>query len=327
MALVSIIVPVFNVECYLNRCISSIANQTYQDIQIILVDDGSTDRSSEICDSWAEKDPRVTVAHQANGGVSIARNRGLDMTTGEYILWVDSDDYIAPETVEIMMQTALQNHADMVICDFAKGTDDHYTFDTSAEISCEQIDNITALTRIYADAHSALHYAAPWAKLAKRSIYQDICYPEGKIFEDIYTTHKLLLRCDRIAVVDIPLFYYFQRPDSIMNATFSMKKLDYLQALVERIAFFKANSLKELEQIAYDELLHSLIWEYSRTRDLLHSEAGMEYIKQLFRSAYRKGYASRIYPTETKLFLAAFKANPELIVLYWKISAKLRRNG
>lgn len=327
MALVSIIVPVFNVERYLNRCIASVANQTYQDIQIVLVDDGSTDQSPEICDSWATEDSRVTVVHQANGGVSIARNRGLDMATGEYILWVDSDDYIAPETVETMMRTALQNHADMVICDFEKGTDDHYTFKTSTQTPCEQIDNTSALTRIYANAHSALRYAAPWAKLAKRSLYQDIRYPEGKIFEDIYTTHKLIYRCERIAVLDIPLFYYFQRPDSIMNAMFSMKKLDYLQALVERITFFEANSLKELEQIAYDELLHSLIWEYSRTRDLLHSEAGMEYIKQLFRGVYRKGYASRRYPKETKLFFATFNRNPELIVLYWKISAKLKRNG
>lgn len=325
--MVSIIIPIFNVERYLNRCITSIADQTYQDIQIVLVDDGSTDRSPEICDSWAAKDSRVTVAHQTNGGVSIARNRGLDMATGEYILWVDSDDYIAPETVEIMMRTVMQTHADMVICDFKKGTDAQYTFETSAEIPCEQINSITALDRIYADAHSALRYAAPWAKLTKRSIYQDIRYPEGKIFEDIYTTHKLLLRCDRITVLDIPLFYYFQRPDSIMNATFSMKKLDYLQALVERIAFFKEHSFDALESIAYDELLHSLIWEYSRTRDLLHSESGMEYIKQMFREAYRKGYASRRYPEETKLFLAAFNKNPELVVLYWKISAKLRRNG
>ena len=327
MALVSIIIPIFNVEQYLNRCIASVANQTYRDIQIVLVDDGSTDRSSEICDSWAAKDSRVTVAHQANGGVSVARNHGLDTATGEYILWVDSDDYIAPETVEIMMRAALQNHADMVICDFEKGTDDCYAFDTSAGIPCEQIDNVTALTHIYTDAHSALRYAAPWAKLAKRSLYQGIRYPEGKIFEDIYTTHKLLLRCDCIAVLDIPMFYYFQRPDSIMNAAFSMKKLDYLQALVERIAFFKEHSLDDLECIAYDELLHSLLWEYSRTRDLLHNEEGMTYIKNLFRATYRKGHASRRYPGETKWFLAAFNANPEWIILFWKIRAKLKRKG
>lgn len=327
MALVSIIIPIYNVERYLDRCIASVANQTYQDIQIILVDDGSTDSSPAICDSWAHKDTRITVVHQVNGGVSAARNRGLDVATGEYILWVDSDDYIAPETIGIMMCTAAQTDVDMVICDFKKGTDDHYVFKTASTIACEQIDKVSALNRIYADSHSALRYAAPWAKLAKRGIYHDIRYPDGKIFEDIYTTHKLICRCERIAVLDIPLFYYFQRPDSIMNATFSMKKLDYLQALVERIAFFKECSFDELESIAFDELLHSLIWEYSRTRDLLHSEEGMAYIKQLFRAAYRKGYASRRYPSETKLFLAAFNKNPELIILYWKISAKLRRNG
>ena len=327
MALVSIIIPIYNVERYLDRCIASVANQTHPNLQIILIDDGSTDRSAEICDTWAGKDQRVVVIHQENGGVSVARNRGLDIAEGEYILWVDSDDYIAPETVKIMLDIAAKTDTDMVICDFEKGTADNFPFSVSCEAPHQQIDSISALNRIYTDSHSALRYAAPWAKLAKRHLYQGIRYPIGKIFEDIYTTHKLLYRCERIAVLNAPLFYYFQRPDSIMNASFSMKKLDYLQALVERIAFFKEHSLSELERIAYDELLHSLIWEYSRTRDLLHSEEGMAYIKKLFRATYRKGYASRRYPNETKLFLTAFYTNPELIVLYWKISAKLRRNG
>lgn len=326
MALVSIIIPIYNIERYLDRCIASVANQTHKDLQIILVDDGSTDQSAEICDTWAIKDSRITVIHQENGGVSIARNRGLDAANGEYVLWVDSDDYIAPETVSKMLHVLEHSDVDMVICDFEKGTDDAFIF-PGCEAHCEVIDKITALNRIYVDSYSALRYAAPWLKLAKRTLYQDIRYPDGKIFEDIYTTHKLLYRCERIAVLDAPMFYYFQRPGSIMNTSFNMKKLDYLQALVERVQFFKDHALEELERIAYDELLHALIWEYSRTRDLLHSEEGMAYIKQLFRTAYRKGYASRRYPGETKLFLAAFNKNPELIILYWKISAKLRRNG
>ena len=327
MALVSIIIPVYNVERYLDRCVSSVANQTYQDLQIILVDDGSTDSSPEICDAWAKKDNRVVVIHQENGGVSVARNRGLDTAGGEYVLWVDSDDYIAPNTVATLVCTAAQSGADMVVCDFKKGTEENHIFTSASGIPCAQIDKVTALNRIYTDSHNALRYVAPWAKLAKRSIYQNIRYPVGKIFEDIYTTHKLIWNCERIAVLDVSLFYYFQRPDSIMNASFNMKKLDYLQALVERIQFFKDHFLGELEQIAYDELLHSLIWEYSRTRDLLHNEAGMAYIRQLFRGVYRKGHASRRYPGETKGFLEAFYTNPELIILYWKISAKLRRNG
>ena len=327
MALVSIIIPIYNIEQYLDRCISSAANQTHRELQIILVNDGSTDRSPEICDRWAAKDSRIVVLHQENGGVSAARNRGLDTASGEYILWLDSDDYLAPDAVKCLLDTAAETSADMVICDFERGTDENYVFSVPNKITYEQIEYITALYRIYQDSHSALRYAAPWAKLVKRQIYQDIRYPVGRIFEDIYTTHKLIFRCDKIAVLDSTLFYYFQRSDSIMNATFSLKKLDYLPALVERIELFRNCGLQELESIAYDELLHSLIWEYSRTRDLLHNEEGMAYIKNLFRAVYRKGYASRRYPSETKWFLAIFYVNPEWIILYWKICAKLKRKG
>ena len=184
---------------------------------------------------------------------------------------------------------------------------------------------------MYENDHNALRYGVPWCKLCKKALYDGIQYPDGKIFEDIYTTHKLLYRCNRIAVLDVPLFYYFQRADSIMNTSFSMKKLDYLQALVERVDFFAAHNLEELESIAYDELLHSLIWEYSRTRDMLNNKEGMKYVASLFRQVYKKGYASRRYPKETARFLAVFNKNPEWIILYWKISGKLngiiKRNG
>jgi hypothetical protein len=156
-------------------------------------------------------------------------------------------------------------------------------------------------------------------------LYDGITYPDGKIFEDIYTTHKLLYRCEKITVINDILFYYYQRSNSIMNGVFSMKKLDYLQALVERVDFFAERDLHDLESLAYDELLHSLIWEYSRTRDLLHSEAGKQYVKDLFRKVYRKGYASKRYSDENSRFLAAFNRNPEWIILYWKMKAKLGR--
>lgn len=325
MNLVSVIIPVYNVEAYLERCISSVGNQTYQSIQLVLVDDGSTDRSGEICDAWAAKDSRVTVIHQENGGVSAARNTGLEKACGEYILWVDSDDYIAPDAVEKLINSALRTNADMVICDFVKGAEENHSFHNLQPQNSNVIGREEALGRIYTGSHNALRYAAPWAKLGRRALYQDIVYPQGKIFEDIYTTHKLLCRCERIAVLDEQLVYYFQRPDSIMNMSFSMKKLDYLPALVERVAFFRDNGLTELSETAYDELLHALIWEYSRTRDLLHSEEGMAYIRTLFRAEYRAGYASKRYPKENRLFLAAFAVEPELIVGYWRIAGKLKK--
>ncbi len=229
------------------------------------------------------------------------------------------------------MDAITHSGAEMAVCDFIKGKASAYPFEVTIAPAVACIRPEQALKRIYADSHAALRYAAPWGKLCKRSLYQDITYPHGKIFEDIYTTHKLICRCNGVAVVDAPLVYYFQRPDSIMNAEFSMKKLDYLQALVERIAFFKEQGMMELSDIAYDELLHALVWEYSRTRDLLHSRPGMDYIKELFRAHYRKGYANRRYPKENRTFLTAFYYEPEWIIWYWRIGGKLRnwlkRNG
>lgn len=330
MDLVSIIIPIYNVEKYLDRCIMSIVQQTYRNLEVILVDDGSPDRCPEICDIWAKKDKRISVIHQPNGGVSTARNSGLRRATGEFILQVDSDDYLAPYAVEHLMRAMMDKNADIVIFDYVKGYEENYVFPELADSAVRVIDSQTALCQIYENDRYALKYVSP-CKLCRRQLYEGISYPDGKIFEDIYTTHKLLYRCDRIAVLDEPLFYYYQRPGSIMNASFSMKKLDYLQALVERVEFFAAHDLPELERIAYDELLHSLIWEYSRTRDVLHSRQGMDYVTGLFRQVYRKGYTSRRYPGETALFLAVFRRNPEWIILYWKVSGKLKqlfkRNG
>ena len=323
MDLVSVIIPIYNVEAYLDRCIASVANQTYSHLEIILVDDGSTDRSPQICDDWAKKDTRIRAMHQANGGVSAARNAGLQAACGEWIMQVDSDDYIACESVAWLLRAAEETDSDMAMCDFTKGSEDSHEFAAAYPESVEVIDGVTAISRIYTDSHHALRYAVPWNRLCRRKLYEGLAYPQGRIFEDIYMTHQLLFRCKRIAVLNEPLFYYYQRPNSIMNAEFSMKKLDYLQALVERVAFFGERGLEELESIAYDELLHSLIWEYSRTRDMLHSEEGMAYVKKLFRQVYKKGYASKRYPKETKRFLTTFGHHPEWIVWYWRIGGRL----
>ena len=324
MELVSVIIPIYNVEDYLDRCISSIVNQTYCHLEIILIDNGSTDRCVQICDEWATRDPRIRVIHQEKLGVSAGRNRGLRVASGEWVMQVDSDDYIATQTIEWLLRACREQEADMAMCDFIRGKEDAHVFAADYPEHIELIDGVAAISRIYTDSHHALRYAVACNRLCRRRLYDGLSYPEGKIFEDIYITHQLLYRCAKIAVLDIPLFYYYQRPGSIMNAEFSMKKLDYLQALVERVAFFKERGLQDLEQIAYDELLHSLIWEYSRTRDLLHSEEGMAYVARLFRQEYRRGYASKRYPKETKLFLTAFAHNPEWIIWYWRIESKLK---
>lgn len=325
MDLVSVIVPVYKIEDYLDRCVKSVVRQTYTNLEIILVDDGSPDRCPQICDEWSEKDPRIRVIHQKNGGLSAARNAGLEIAKGEYFLLLDSDDYISIETVEHLLYAVKAGEADIAICGFLKGSEEKYRFQCNPPKEPEVIDAKSALLRIYSDDSNALKYGAACFKLYRRALFSGIYYPLGKLYEDIYTTHKLLAKASKIAVLDEPLYYYYQRPSSIMNTKYTLQKLDYLQALVERVAFFREHDLAELEQIAYDELLHALIWEYSRTRDILHSREGMDYVTSLFRENYRKGYASRRYPKETRRFLTTFNRHPELIVWYWKISGKLRQ--
>ena len=188
----------------------------------------------------------------------------------------------------------------------------------------EIIDSLTALKRSYASNYEALQYIAPWGKLYQKKLFNGVLYPEGKIFEDIYVTHKLICKCDKISVIDESLVYYYQHPESIMNKKFHIGKLDYLQALKERIIFYKNYGLMELKEIAYDEYIHALIWEYSRARDLLNNRVAMNDIKNRFREVYKKNYSSNRYPKETKMFLKLFYINPEIIIWYWRMKGKFQ---
>lgn len=326
MEVVSIIVPVYNAEQLLNRCIRSILNQSYTNIELILVDDGSTDSSPKICDLWKGKDSRVKVHHQKNRGVSGARNAGIQLATGEYVMMVDSDDYLAFQCVELLYSAATVSGAHLVVCDFEEGEDKEFPFElNSLSDAIKMVSSEIALLNSYENDHSALRYIAPWGKLYHRSLFEGIVYPEGLIFEDIYVTHKLITISEKIAVIDNKLLYYYQHPDSIMHARFHPQKLDYLGALYERINYYQEHHFEKLAEIAYDEYLHSLIWEYSRTRDILHSKTLMKEIWRHFKSVYVRYYASKRYPKENRVFLFAFNCNPELIIWYWKISAKLKR--
>lgn len=327
MELISVIIPIYKAERYLDRCVNSIVKQTYSNLEIILVDDGSPDKCPELCDAWLMKDKRVKVIHQDNQGVSVARNTGISSAKGNYILMVDSDDYIAIDMIEKLFFAMKNSNADVALCDYIKGSEETIDFkglQNSGMI--EEISAKVALERIYLGDHQAIQYVAPWGKLYKRELFKGINYPIGKIFEDIYVTHQLLFRCNTIAVLFDRLTYYFQHPDSIMNKGFHIGKLDYLEALKKRISFYEEHGLTELQWVAYDEYLHALIWEYSRARDILSNRNAMKDIVASFRKVYIKGYASKRYPKESAIFLRAFHLNPELIIIYWKICAKLNLN-
>lgn len=174
MDLISIIVPIYNAEKVIKRCIESISRQSYEMLEIILVDDGSTDQSLEICEDMSEKDSRIKIIHQNNGGVSRARNTGLKKATGQYIMMVDSDDYLYERAVELMLREIKKNKADLAICGFERGMDEAFPFSIDLSLESSVIDNREALNRIYKNDYCALQYVAPWAKLYARRLFDNI---------------------------------------------------------------------------------------------------------------------------------------------------------
>ena len=249
MELISVIVPVYKVEKYLNKCVESIVNQTYKNLEIILVDDGSPDNCPKMCDEWAEKDARIKVVHKPNGGLSDARNAGMAVATGEYIAFVDSDDWINEKYIELLYNAVKDNNTKMSACDVEFVYDEDYNC-----ITCEVPD-----IKLYSaeDALAALIQgkevrAVAWNKLYHKNLLQDECFKVGKLHEDEFFTYKIIDKCDCVAYVDCRLYYYVQRSNSIMT-TASIKHLDSLEAGLERLGLFekKYHNLYKKDKITF----------------------------------------------------------------------------
>ncbi|MBQ8301255.1 MAG: glycosyltransferase [Clostridia bacterium] len=312
MKKISVIVPVYNVEKYIEKCLDSIINQTYKNLEIILIDDGSTDNSCRICDEYALRDERFTVVHNENGGVSVARNAGLKKATGEYIMFVDSDDYVESDIAEVLMNLTLQYDADISMCSFKYADTDGNTRN--------QTDLAVAEGCISGDEFWQCFYSGGrtigvtlWAKLYKRSLWQDIHFPDGKLHEDEFVTHSLVKKCKNIAVTKKPLYYYVQREGSIMNTQFMTQNFDAAEGILVRCRYF-------YEQKEFDNAAKSLtmaMYNIIRGLNLLEkpTENDKKRLKQLkkeFRSLYRKLFFKKtdffsklkcgVYYLNTKLF-------------------------
>lgn len=217
--LVSIIVPIYNVETYVERCVGSLIRQKYKNIEIILVDDGSTDDSGKICDELLAKDSRIRVIHQKNMGLSKARNNGILLSKGEYVAVVDSDDYVSPEYIEIMLFTCVNENCDIAICNYVKGKEINYTFKNTEKLESRCLTSEQMLNEWHGENKDI--ETSAWNKLYRRKLFVEgnVWYPEGKYYEDTVTTHRLVARASRIAIIDAYLYYYYQRESSIMHSS------------------------------------------------------------------------------------------------------------
>ena len=224
--LISVIVPVYKVEPYIRECVDSIINQTYRNLEIILVDDGSPDRCGKICDEYAGLDKRIKVIHKINGGLSSARNAGLDICKGEYISLIDSDDYISPYFIEMFYKASRINDSDVVTgtgaSEFLAETDYRPALAHSInECEMREIEPSKALELML---YRHLPNGAPF-RLYKKHIFDDIRYPEGYVFEDLATTHKTFIKARHMTLVKADIYAYRVRKDSILRMKFDERKM------------------------------------------------------------------------------------------------------
>lgn len=237
---VSVIVPIYNVARYLDRCVNSILCQTYSELEVLLIDDGSTDESGSLCDAWERKDPRIRVIHKSNGGLSDARNAGLDVASGEYIVFVDSDDYIAADMIKTLYEAIIEDHANLSLCNFLYVDEDGEELparNRDLPIRDECITGSEAIQKMLAINQKGWYYITAWNKLYSANLFSEIRFPAGKLHEDEFTAYKVFAQCERVACVSAVGYYYVQRSGSIMHGKSRKSRLHAAEAYLEQALF------------------------------------------------------------------------------------------
>lgn len=292
--LISIIVPVYNVEKYLKKCVDSIVNQTYKNLEIILVDDGATDNSGKICDELVELDNRIKVYHKKNGGLSDARNYGVERATGDYIGFVDSDDYIDAEMYEKLYEAIKKENVDVAECNlkivYPEKTD-LFTDQKYYQICNKQeyLEEYLKIEKIFGSA---------CVRLTKADIAKKLKFPVGKLYEDTYYAYDLIGIVDKYVIVDNPYYNYLMRENSITNAKFNPRIFD----LIEIVEKFHTNvyknypSLKEAadcrKMYAYFSVLNSILLEEDFKNNSFYKQI-IDYFKEEYTKLLRNKYITR----------------------------------
>ena len=256
--LISVIVPIYKVEPYLERCINSITSQTYQNLEIILVDDGSPDRCGEICEALVQCDSRIKVYHKENGGLSDARNFGVEHSHGEYISFIDSDDYVAPNYIDYLFTLLKKYNADISVCCSTETHGDTADYPTNDEIPNEQIfTGKKVCFKLFGNLYTVLVTA--WGKLYRSDVVKKYFFPVGKIHEDEATTCKYYYEAEKIAVGNQCLYAYYQNKESIMHTKTNSLNPDMIWAFEHRAVFFEEHKETKLAHIAWSILYNCYV--------------------------------------------------------------------
>lgn len=257
---ISVIIPVYNVASYLSQCLESVINQTYTDLQIIVVDDGSSDGSEKICDEYAAKDNRLSVYHRKNSGVSASLNYGLSVASGDYIAMVDSDDFIHPKMLEILYDSLTQNDAGLAACKWTCGEKRISELNIS-NAETVQINPVKEFEKFYSEVN-----VYRWNKLYKKELFNGFTYPEGHVYEDEFI-HRIVYNCPCAIIVDLPLYFYRQREGSIMHSFPESRVYDSFLGVDDRIAFMHEHNWTEGLAFTYFKYCDRAKWVWNCIKD------------------------------------------------------------
>lgn len=312
MDLISVIVPIYKVEQYLNKCVQSIVDQTYENLEIILVDDGSPDNCGVMCDSWAGKDSRIKVIHKENGGLSDARNAGLAVATGELIAFVDSDDWIEPDFIQEMYTAMESSGADIAAC----GVD--YVDESGGILRQRTVAPLAEMERMEALRRLVLEdgvYQTVWNKLYRREVLDGILFEKGKYHEDDFWTYQVFDRIEKLAIADKPLYNYLQRGSSIIGVGYNIKRLDGLEARFQRMEYLQ--KYEELAVLTRQGLIMDCMWHYQSTTRLLtgrEKELALEHIRSVMKKTPAVPVGKLTGNITHRVWVMMFKLMPELTV-------------
>ena len=315
MDLISVIVPVYKVENYLDKCVQSIVNQTYQNLEIILVDDGSPDCCGEMCDAWAEKDDRIKVIHKENGGGAAARNAGLNIAAGNLIAFVDSDDYLAPSMYEKLSDVLCKTGADIAECNYLSVQDD----DVQTPECHSVVKRFSTKEALRSNLYNTACQTVIWNKLYRKQVVDPIRFVEGKTIDDEFFTYRVIGNASSIAVIDDCLYFYRQQSQSVMHQTYSLKRLVALEASALRCEYVSAR-FPELAQDARINFWMTCMYNYQM---ILQNLEGSSLVCAEFRfgelAGCRELYWSDLRNTRgrTRLWLSLSKLN-------FKLTCRLR---
>lgn len=301
---VSVIVPVYNAEQYLEECIQCILAQSYSDYELILVNDGSTDRSGDICDRYAEQDRRIQVIHKENGGSASARNLGLDCAKGKYIAFVDADDLVHRDFLHTLVGVAEKYYADIVQCEYQVIRDrDVADITRQMEPGIESICSNIEMMEEFCKKSTYVPTALLWNKLWRAELFKNLRFPEGRGIDDEYLSYQLLYRGNKTVKVEQKPYYYFMSPNSQMRSAPSIKKLDSIEALEQQLQFFQDHDLKRCYNMLLYRYYSSVIGGCRLIQRYFPEEEEKLKTLQNKRRSFWKAVFVRETPWKDKIFL------------------------